>query len=292
MSQDLSLIPQDSTEAFINFMANAQNPGGNSSVGPKIVRLDGNTGLFTTRRYDAEKKEMVVEPFGDNGQKTFTGTILLIQWFAKWKYNSTPDHISVRTREFSDFKYDRIKLLKIDYNKPKEEQTVETEYDSYQTFKKEHEIKDTMSDKATSRFDLWGSVYIYVPSIDQIVSYRFKGDTRSAFFDYLNDYKNVEGDEREARTTVQVKTLFGSVTREMPKSSNNESKTYYAGTFKSVAFNTDEELKKVQAATIGLAQWRKSFEKKEELPEIEENVTVHVDEEAGEKEIRLDSIPF
>lgn len=292
MQNSTSLTAQDSNETFLDTMSALEKKGMNQTPMPQIIKLDGNSGLFITRKYDADAKKMVAEFF--EGGKGWTGTILLVKWFAQGKYEPGNKIVS-RTREFFSFRDEPVELLQMDYAKSKEERTtVAGSYESYPDFKNAFTTKNPLSGKESSPFDLWFSVYVYNWSTNEIVNLRGKGTSRSNLFTYLGSYKGVL--ERKPKALAEVKTMFGSEAHDKPKSSTaQDNEKYHAISFTSLALNPSEEVTLVKNATINLMHWMDSFKSKDAngQPTRHEIVEDEIDHGVGgDQEIRLEDIPF
>lgn len=239
---------------------------GNSSstISPKILRLDGNTGKSILKSWNSETKQREDKPFST----PFLGTIILYKYFVQWKYGTTPEGANVMSREFSSFKDEQIELLKIDYNQNNKTEVIGT-WDNYSAFKKAKEKTDDVTGKESYPFDFWCTLYIYVEELGEVVRLKFKGDSRKEWFDYNSDFRR---DMEDVEDICEITTSFGSVKAEMAKSANQtEAKFYYRASFDTVRLNTPEEMNSIMVATRFLIKWMNSFEK-----------TVKVDEEADE----------
>lgn len=273
-------VPMDDVEAFEEAMASLEGTK-QENARPKIIRLNGETGAFVEKAYDAQLKKQVDKPFA-----AFDGVIIRCHYFAQWKFNSTPKDIKIRTREFADFSYDQVELLKIDYSKPEAERTTTLEkYTNYGFFKEAQKTVDKITGKESTPFDLWVSQYIYIPSQKVIVNYRFKGETRSSHFDFLNTYR----DRLKVNKLIRALVRFGSGAKTMAKSDSGESKVYYYGTFEALEPTSNELRKEVAAVGMELDKWINSYKEKEPTVEIEAPTTQSL---PPAKEENYSDIPF
>lgn len=282
---------------FVNDLVSIEASQRPSIPAPKVIRLDGNAGTFSAMVWNNDKKEMEFPAFGDDGNKEFMGTILFVRYFAQWKWKDGA-RFKVRTREFSTFT-EPVELLKIDKENKDSEPEIKT-FPNYNAFKKAYvKLDDVTGEPLPSAFDFWSSLYIYVPSINEVVNYRFKGDTRTAFFDFMNSYKN-----DSIRHFVEAKTAFRRVEKTMPAKEGQEPKKYFAGTFHIVGTNSDTEMETIMSAFNGVKAWMNQFSggvdedsKPQDLQaEITKPNTMAQLSDAGlihpEDEINLDTIPF
>lgn len=266
------------TDQFLSMMAQTEMRK-ESRPRPKSVRLNGQTGKWECRTWNAEKKEMESVAYGENG--VWNGSILLVKWFAKWKFNDKAKS-TYRTREFGTFD-DGVELLEIDYTKGEDATVSKGLYPDYKTFKAEYVVKDKLTGKETSPFDLWFSIYVMDLSNGEVVNFRGKGQTRSNLWDYLAAYKK---QQPSARAMVEVGTSFGIERHEMP---GDASKEYYAATLKASRLLTDTELLQSKDCVTGLVAWMKSFETvDEDAPVIMEPTVTPLKDD----NISLDQIPF
>lgn len=269
-----NIVPTTSFDEFKRFMAGKEPLNSSNILLPKYVRLDGNNGGFITKKFNEAQKVMESFPFLDG--KDFIGTILAVRYFAKWKYDKDAT-ITFRTREFQGWD-EPIELLKIDTKENKTE-TAKT-YGNYREFKEDHNLIDKLTNKSKSPFDLFISLYIYVPALKEVINYRFKGDSRSSFFDFTKVWD--EGFTVEH--FVEVAIRFGYI-----KKTNAADKEYYAATFKTESLVPTAEQNDIMQASVGLMAWMKSFGKdnEEAMPVVDLLPTIDRSEE-----ISLDQIPF
>jgi len=221
MTNEVTTQDQD----WANYVATQKAQTMRSSIpSPMGLKLNGNTGTFSTSKFDDEKKEWVFTPFAAEG--AFQGVVLAVRQFAKWKHDPNAQ-FDIRTREFE--RYDEpIELLKIPVNDRKNAET--TRYENYYAFKDAMCTTDKVSGKVTSPYDFTVSIYVLVGK--ELLRYRFKGDTRNAWFEYGKLSK-------EPLPTVFTK--FGvSEPKEMPARNGEEAKIYYHGTFTWVGDITGE----------------------------------------------------
>lgn len=276
MSQELSTVSTSSIEDFVHQMS-AMRGEKTGSGSPKIVRLDGNTGQYVVKGWNQETKKSEDTPFST----PFNGTVILYRYFVQWKFGTTQKDIKLMSREFASFDH-KIELLKIDYGTNKTE-VVDT-WQDYKAFKEAKKRLDPDTGKESYPFDFWCSLYVYIHETNEIIRYKFKGDTRSQWFDYQKAYKGQLG----AIDLVQVVSSFGTEKEDMPASaSQKEAKFYYRGTFDSVRLNTTEEMQKIMTGTAFLAKWMQGFEKAEETEPVQEASSTTTVES-----IDLSSIPF
>lgn len=242
---------------------------------PDGVKLNGNTGKFSRSKWnkDAKKTEFFdMEPF--------EGVVLAVRFFVKWKFNSNAKY-DIRSKEFSEFRDEPIELLKIDLTNRGNEPTTKT-YADYADMKAQNALPDPMTGAVKSPFDLFVSLYVLTGG--EVVRYRFKGDTRSAWFDFQGLY----------RTLPVIVTKFGvSEPKAMPARPGEEAKVYYSGTFEYSrdvdGTLCDEVMRAMKDMETWFAFWKK------------ESPAAPVKLEAGyvaalpapeDDEIRVEDIPF
>ena len=283
MSNEIMSVPTSSVDQFVNALASLEASQRTNIPAPKQVRLNGNEGTFSAMQWDAEKKEMTFVPFGDNKNTEWYGTVLFTRYFAQWKFKEKA-RFKIRTREFSTF-HEPIELLKID-NENKDAENETKTFANYAEFKKAYGVKDQMTDDIAYPFDFWCSVYVYVPLQDEVVNYRFKGDTRSNFFDWMNDYKQ-EGIKHMTELCVR----FGQQEKQMPARDGQVAKTYFAGTFTTFNKNLEPVMLKIMQSFAYVQSWMKQYQNKPDAHatiEAEAIPTIQVEQDT----IDLDSIPF
>lgn len=213
---------------------------------PPAVKFKGDTGVYYRSKLN-ESGEWEREELG----REFRGVVLAVRWFARWKYKENAP-FDIRTREFSDFQRERIELLKIDNANRSSEAEVKA-FDNYRAFKQNYTKKDDEMGTETVPFDLYGSLYVLKDG--EVVRYRFKGTTRSNWFDYMKATSNPAG----------VVTLFGcSEAQDKPtgKGKEGESDVYYSGTFTDLGEIPQEDRPKVMAAARDLFAWFRAWEEK------------------------------
>ena len=281
MSQDLSLISTSGgVGSFVKQMAALRgNTTGTQS--PKMLRLDGNTGEYVIKHWNNEAKQSEDKPFAT----PFLGTVILYKYFVQWKYKTTPEGIKIMSREFSSVKDEKLELLKIDYNKQNKTEVMGV-YDSYGAFKEAVKTVDPITKKEAFPFDFWVTLYVYVHELGEVVRFKFKGSTRSAWFDYNSGYRL---DMADVEDICQVTTEFGTLKEEKPKSSTQEeADSYYSGTFKTVRVNSEIEMLEIMKSARYLAAWIASFNKESSH---EEEIVIQK-EEPQVHEIDVSQIPF
>lgn len=268
-------------EAWAAFQAKAEASAARSSrPTPDGIRLNGNTGVFSRSKYNSETKET---EFTDFEGSTFKGVVLAVRYFAKWKYKEHAK-FDIRTREFSDFKTERIELVK------RETVTGATPsskfYDSYADFKDAVSIQDPESGDVKAPYDLWISVYALVAG--DVIRLRAKGDSRGAWFDY----------QKTVKALPLVVTEFGvSDPIEMPARKGEEAKVYYHVTFKSLGDVPAEDRAAVMAAVSDMDFWFASFKQSQATPVASPAQEAVPALAAGrsdteEDEIKIEDIPF
>jgi len=285
------LVPTNNINAYLDYMEKKEATIQGGKPLPKYVRLDGNTGVYTIKKYDSSTKESSNENFLDG--TGFDGVILTVRFFCKWKFDEGAK-VNFRTREFQNWDHESIELLKIDYtNKDSNKETVAT-YEDYRAFKAKHTKTDELTGKTSSPYDVFVSLYVYVPQLDEVINYRFKGDTRSAWFDYQNNWKL--GNERHIS---QVLTHFGVSDKKELATKNAETgkpNFYFAGTFLSIRKNSDSEMVKVMHFVSELMAWIRSFDNSISSEDETVGATVMVDSlnylAPPTDEIDLSQIPF
>jgi hypothetical protein len=279
--------PVTSIDSFISAMQNLE-PNKQSLPRPAEIKLDGNTGKYSIRSYNQETKEYTEKDFGTQGidSMIFDGSILLVKWFAQWKYKPETKLI-IRTKEFLNFNDSEIELLKIDLEEKDKAKktTVHDKFNSYGEFKSKYQKVDEITGAVSSPFDLWASIFLFSFAENKIVNYKFKGITRSNFFDYLKDYKNLEGNQ--PRVMAEAKTQFGTVSADKPDGSGK----YFSGSFKTIGLNSKEEMQVIVQAFNDLVNWMNSFKNVEKV-EVETELIGNQIEEIANDEIKLSDIPF
>lgn len=266
MSQELTLQNTTNSDDFFSQLASVQAQGVlGGSLKPAYIRLDSESGKYFEAKWnEAEKKQDKV--FMDDLQ----GSILLVKWFAKQKYDEHA-RIILRTREFSSFTDEWVELLKIDG----ENTTTEKGFPSYQEFRNEYSTENKLTGKKQSPFDLWASLYIYEWKKNRVINLKVKGTSRKAIFDYLRQWN--KSLEKDVKSISQILTDF--------KSSyvQGEKINYHVATFKTLKVLNDGEQEIVKQSVLFLVSWMKSFKKPrvqiQEAEEVEEVSTVQLIEE-------------
>lgn len=286
MSNLVKINPGMSNDDFLNMMAKTEM--GEDRPRPRTLRMNGQTGMYEFRKWNKEKKEMETEVVGP----IYEGTILMVRWFAKWKYNQSETGKAVRTREFSTFD-ESIELLSMDYEKGEEATKVIGTFNSYADFKNEYAVKDKVTDKVTVPFDLWASVYLADLVKNEVVNLRLKGDSRSNLWDYLGGYKKqLVG----AKALAGVLTYLSREEKAMPASKakkEGDPDTYYAATFKAKRLLDPGELEKSKEGVQYLLAWMKSFKtEQEELPTIQAEEPVEPIKSFVGDDIKVEDLPF
>lgn len=243
--QNVSLVPTNDINAFVDALVQYEAADRPTIISPSIVTLDGKKGTWNVRQYNQEKRQSEVVPFGLPPHVEFKGTVMLVRYFAQWKYNPSEEKVFFRTNEFSNFGTDPVVLTRYDYASKENREKEIGRYESYQDFKEAHTKVDPVSNKTTSPYDLWVSLYVHVPSLDQTVNVHFRGLSRGTFFDYLKEYKT-----EDVRHMVQVNTVFGS-----RQDKNEAGIEYFVATFKNAEKNTEQEMGKIMATFAWLKGW-------------------------------------
>lgn len=281
MSQELTNINTQNVSDFVKQMAAMRGGSLGNNAGPRVVRLDGNTGLFVQKVWNKEENKSEVKQL----KTPFQGTVLLYRYFVQWKFGTAADGQKIQSREFSNMDSDPIELLRIDYNQNKTESL--GSWSNYKAFKEAKKQVDTTTGKESYPFDFWCTLYVYIHESDEIIRLKFKGDSRSAWFDYNSAYRR----DMDVADIVELITEFSSVKEEMAKSASQaEAKSYYRASFKTLRKSTVPELQKIMEATLFLGKWMQSFEK-EEMKQ-EENIVASGYVEPKKDEIDISSIPF
>lgn len=295
MQHTQAIVPTDDLEAYLNFMSGVQNGPRTNFPKPPIVKLSGDDGTFSIRDWNENTKENEIKPFGLIPHNMFTGVILMAKYYAEWKYKKDAK-AKFRTREFSYFRDEPIKLLKIDYESDNKRAQEIATYQDYLAFKDAKLLKDPTTGDITSPFDLWVSLYVLTED-GKIVNFRCRGTSRSEWFDYDKLYKKELG----AKTTVQVKTSFTSVMKKKPvsakKEKDDDKDEYFALSLKPIGLNTREEILKTAVVVRELISWMNAWDKHNtnddaEQPAPTSDLPIIDATPRADDEIRLEDIPF
>lgn len=232
------------------------------------LRLNGNTGKLSRSHYDAEKKETT---FIDLEHQEFDAIVLSVKFLAKWKFKEQAQ-FNIVTREFSDFKTERIEMIKRETVQGAE--SVSKFYENYGAFKEAVSMTDPETGEVKAPFDFWVSLYCLVDG--EVLRLRFKGDSRTKWFDYA----------KTVRVLPTVVTKVGvSAPVEMPARPGEIPKTYYHLTFVNGGAVAPEFQTAVITASKDLKTWMDSFKN---LPAPAPVVSLM----EGETEVKVEDIPF
>ena len=169
-------------EAWAKYQAEQEAKSGNRRPTPPGLRLNGKTGVFSRSEYNADSKET---EFKDLEEKSFDGVILAVRYLARWKWRENAV-FSIGTKEFKDFKNERIELIKRE--NVAGAVPVSKFYANYAEFKETVASVDKETGESKSPFDLLVSLYVLVNG--EIIRFRGKGETRSAWFTYTQSVKS------------------------------------------------------------------------------------------------------
>lgn len=205
------------------------------------LRMNGNTGEWTVSKWDPERKERTEE-------KTAAPAVVVLatRYFVRWKFKKDAP-FSVFSREFTEFRGEPVTLLKYD-NAKKGEAPVEKRYADYFDLKDSLKKVDDITGVETHPYDFCVSLYVLVGGA--VLNYRFKGDTRSNWFDY----------QKALTSPIAVVTQLGTSEETMPAKDGEEAKTYFAGTFANLGLVPPADREAVMKASAELkavfAAWK------------------------------------
>jgi hypothetical protein len=241
-------------EAYLNKQANLSTSRTPSPCG---IKFHGDKGTYSLSYFDAASKETKFQDV----KVGWSGVILAVRWFAKWKYDPNASQ-EIKTREFSMFRDEPISLLTIDKQNRQNVPTEENYFD-YSAFKAAYAMPVPKTDKIKYPFDLFASVYVYAPDVEnpvgaKVLRYRFSGTTRSAFFDYM-----------KTCGLTGVLTTFGTSEPQLKptKGQDGKDEVYYIGSFSSSEVPT-EMRKGVMQASDELNKWFQSWKQKTSQAEV------------------------
>jgi hypothetical protein len=235
------------------------------------LRLNGNTGTISRSHYDPDAKETT---FADLEYKEFDAVVLSVKYLAKWKWREDAQY-NIATREFSDFKTERIEMIKRETVAGAE--AVSKYFDNYGAFKESVSMTDPETGEVKSPFDFWVSIYMLVDG--EVLRLRFKGDSRTKWFDYA----------KTVRVLPTVVTKVGvSAPVEMPARKGELPKTYYHLTFTNGGAVPTEIQGNVIEHSKALKVWMDSFKT---TKAVEEPVKA-IDAPSDDEPVDVSSIPF
>ena len=213
-----------------------------SAASPKKLRLNGKTGKYEMSRKDGN------EWVNDEHKTPWQGVVLAHRYLCQWKFDPTSS-VRVFTKEFSDFD-NPITLLKVEGDMKKE-----LHYPDYATFKDTFVKADPATGKSKSPFDFMLSLYVLDLSLDEVVQFRFKGQSRSNWFDFILP--------QEYGHRLKCIMDFGVDEYDSPmKNKDGEIEKYYAATFKPCGPVEGELAEKVMRSHKGLVEWLQGWERK------------------------------
>ncbi len=223
----------------------------------------GDTGIYQISHWNKETKENDVQQYEDC--KSWYWNVLFFRYLSQLKRKKEKRTFDFRTREFQDFKSEPIELLHLTFGQDAKTEVKET-YDNYQDFKAKTSSTDKMTGETTTPFDFWIALYVLDAKGD-VVKFTFKGDSRTAWFDFMKNYQT--SSEFNPVALCQATVEFGMEKKTgTKKNEQGEFDVWYAATFKVVGLAEGEKLADVEAKYNGLASWMNAWavqQKKEQI---------------------------
>lgn len=273
------LVPTSSLNDFINHMANLESRDMKSTPRPMLVRLDGNTGIYMTSKWNDEEQKVEKLPFGVG--VGFVGTVLANRYFVKSSFspNAVKYH---RTREFNSFSTDEIVLLEIE-PKAEEKSKEIARFKDYYAFKEAMTTVNSLTKEENYNFDLFVSLYVYIHELDKVIVLESKGSSRTAWFDYAKSYRKGFPD---VMALVQVKTEFAQQEEESNlKDEKGNVKKYFHTVLKTQTKNDEGELTRVMEATRSLFEWMSGWDRQNNSVEAKPIQAIPLNQPATEIDV-------
>jgi len=213
---------------------------------PTIVKMNGNTGVFSHDHWNPVKKEYEEIIMGSN----FFGTIIGVRYYVQSKYKEGARRFW-KTKEFATWS-EPVTLQCIDQDSEPKVQEV-AKYPTYKDFKTARTLVDKETGEETYNYGLHASLYVYCHSLDQVMCFQSKVGSNNGLFEYFKSYTADTG----AEVMAQVKTTFFAVEEvsETLKNEDGTPKKFFALRFKTDGLNTDGELMRIEEMVNSLDKW-------------------------------------
>jgi len=240
-------VTNPGTNAFIQRMKDRQRTFARQTPQPTVVRMNGNTGLFSFETWNPETKESVETNVGPE----FTGTILAVHYCCQSKFKEGSRKM-FKTKEFSNFQNDPVVLQCIDQDADPKVSII-AQYENYKAFKKARTQIDPDTGEETYNYNLVAFLYVYFENQNKVVCLQTKISGNNGLFDYFKTYSSNTG----AEAMVQVKTNFFSdaFVSQTLKDKNGKPVEGFALRFKTIGLNTEGDLLRLEEMVNQLDQW-------------------------------------
>lgn len=293
------------------------------TMGPSFpmprVRHNGEKGSWMVREVGPDDKlEPEEKEFPDiSADGKWGGVILRVAFFAQSKYK--PDvPFRKMTREFTDFKNERIELLKQTFGEKGRTETLRS-FANYDDFKAQTIPKDEEGNLLASPYELRVALYVWNFKRKQVIRFAVGGSGRTEWFEYGRNKPSGEANILsipwrmtfpDAKLLQEIKTIVSTHSTKTDKGLE-----YHRVSFRAGGRCTDEEIKEVFEMQARVNAWDKGwkeFHAKNKAEEVAETDTIAaVEEHFGiesepmpvaaahvpmqrdeEQEIRIEDIPF
>lgn len=146
---------------------------------PATIRLNGTTGEYELYTWNQETKQSEKSVLGI----MFDATVLVPRYQVQWKYKENAT-VFIRSDEFDSFSGQKFRLFKFVKNEKKQEAFWEGDYKDLKNYFVKTD--EGTGDILPAPFDL--HVILYVQKNETIYRVDFKGDSRSAWFDFQTSF--------------------------------------------------------------------------------------------------------
>jgi len=255
------------------------------------LKLNGNTGDFLINIPDPEnegkwKNVPMANPDGTPVLDSFGGVILKVMYFAekktKWEDQGNGKRICTSkikrvTREFENFRDEKIELLDISEGYPGKHFKT---YASYPEFKEATTLREEGEDEGTWGYTLKAQLYILQISTGTLLKMTVSGKSLSELFTYgsrkpVKDSLTIPWLVKfsEAVDISQIKTIITKRKHARKISETAEAESYYAS-FTPAAICSDEEMEIVVEHAMKLQEYQDAWKAVRKETPIEKVETV------------------
>jgi hypothetical protein len=218
---------------------------------PTIVKMDGNTGIFSYKTYNQQTKTNEVRTIGGE----FSGTIIGVRYYVQSKYKEGARRFW-KTKDFATWD-EPVILQCIDQDSEPKVQEV-ARYAKYKDFKAARTLVDKETGEETYNYALHSSLYVYSHALDQVLCFQSKIGGTNGLFDYFKNYPGTTG----AQALVEVKTKFYGAKEESKtlKDGDGKPEEFFALRFQTEGVNNDGELMRIEEMVNSLDRWLETQE--------------------------------
>lgn len=283
-------------QAMIDKRAAEERTTGPSFPMPRL-RHNGETGKWSIREIEeGDKLSAETKDFTDvNESGKWGGVVVRVAWLAQSKYKEGVPY-QKKTREFTDFKNERIELLKQTFGEKGKTETVRT-YANYAEFKDGTAYKDDEGNVTGSAYDLKVVLYVYHKARKQVIKLICGGSARSEWFEYMRNKPSGEPgmlsipwkmSNPTAQLLSQIKTVFGTTA-----STTDKGLSYHRLSFSAVGMCNDEELKEVFEVEARIKAWVDGWNKVNAAKKMDESAGIvnAIDEHIGVESVEIGGAP-